>query len=76
MPGEKVTSTYCHLDHFRSLLDEIEKGTGLLEKERKRKKKKKKRGGRVGSPKTKCFRSETFSVRFVDPIINNYLFTF
>lgn len=42
VPGEKVTSTYCHLDHFRSLLDEIEKGTGSLEKERKRKKRKKK----------------------------------
>lgn len=75
VPGEKVTSTYCHLDHFRSLLDEIEKSTGSFEKERKKKKKRKK-GGRVGSPKTKCFRSETFSVQFVDPIINNYLFTF
>lgn len=38
-PGEKVTSTYCHLDHFRSLLDEIEKSTGSFEKERKTKKK-------------------------------------
>lgn len=41
MPGEKVTSTYCHLDHFRSLLDEIEKSTGSFEKERKKKKRKK-----------------------------------
>lgn len=39
VPGEKVTSTYCHLDHFRSLLDEIEKSTGSFKKERKRKKK-------------------------------------
>lgn len=41
VPGEKVTSTYCHLDHFRSLLDEIEKSTGSFEKERKKKRKKK-----------------------------------
>lgn len=55
MPGEKVTSTYCHLDHFRSLLDEIEKGTGSLEKERKRKKKEKKKRRKSWKSENKMF---------------------